>query len=519
MTRLTKLYKWLLYLLPGVLCFSYYPVIRLGDADTMNLELSLPLIWLVVFDVVACVLLARRHLLVRKLGKWWLWLLLPGFATLSLLWTPNLLRGLLTVGILWLIYFAGYAMWQMRSVVKDVGFRHTWWRVFFGSYLVACVWCVIQCIVDLAGASREASLMCAGCTYGMFGFPHPNGFAIEPQFMGNLLLAPAIAAGWLTIAGPVAISRSWPCPSGLSTGGRSRPKGRAPWADGTNSRAAALRDATSPRYWRHPLLASLLFFVFSSAIFLTFSRGAIYALVVAVIFVTVYEAVRQKTWKICKTLLIVAVAFVCTLCVQGVMAAVSPTNDTFGSGVAKVLNHLSLGIIDVRGEKPAQSEEGGSELVSEVTEGNVEEAVFDGYVEESTEARVKLSSAAVEVWQKSPATALAGVGIGGAGQALYVNNLTLSPKEIVQNEYASLLLETGLIGVALLVLTVILAVRVVQKTSATAMLLGLMVAYGITLCFFAGLPNALHIYLLMPLFIVLLYGKDTYKDLRKKAVS
>ena len=80
MTRLTKLYKWLLYLLPGVLCFSYYPVIRLGDADTMNLELSLPLIWLVVFDVVACVLLARRHLLVRKLGKWWLWqhLLLMG---------------------------------------------------------------------------------------------------------------------------------------------------------------------------------------------------------------------------------------------------------------------------------------------------------------------------------------------------------------------------------------------------------------------------------------------------------
>ena len=468
MTRLAKLYKWLLYLLPGVLCFSYYPVIRLGDADTMNLELSLPLIWLVVFDVVACVLLARRHLLVRKLGKWWLWLLLPGFATLSLLWTSNLLRGLLTVGILWLIYFAGYAMWQMRSVVKDVGFRHKWWRVFFGSYLVVCVWCVIQCIVDLAGASREASLMCAGCTYGMFGFPHPNGFAIEPQFMGNLLLAPAIVSMWFGLKNKKFLG---------------------------------------------------LFFVFSSAIFLTFSRGAIYALVVAVIFVTVYEAVRQKTWKICKTLLIVAVAFVCTLCVQGVMAAVSPTNDTFGSGVAKVLNHLSLGIIDVRGEKPAQSEEGGSELVSEATEGNVEEAVFDGYVEESTEARVKLSSAAVEVWQKSPATVLAGVGIGGAGQALYVNNLTLSPKEIVQNEYASLLLETGLIGVALLVLTVILAVRVVQKTSATAMLLGLMVAYGITLCFFAGLPNALHIYLLMPLFIVLLYGKDAYKDLRKKAVS
>ena len=89
-----------------------------------------------------------------------------------------------------------------------------------------------------------------------------------------------------------------------------------------------------------------------------------------------------------------------------------------------------------------------------------------------------------------------GVGLGGAGQALYVNGLTSSPKEIVQNQYASLLLETGIIGVTLMIVSLIMIVKIAIKNQFSVGVLSLIVAYLVSLCFFAGLPNALHIYLL-----------------------
>ena len=43
MRFLRRAYFALLYALPAVLFFSYYPVIRLGSSASMNFELSLPL--------------------------------------------------------------------------------------------------------------------------------------------------------------------------------------------------------------------------------------------------------------------------------------------------------------------------------------------------------------------------------------------------------------------------------------------------------------------------------------------
>ena len=111
------------------------------------------------------------------------------------------------------------------------------------------------------------------------------------------------------------------------------------------------------------------------------------------------------------------------------------------------------------------------------------------------------------MWKQDFATMMFGVGIGGAGQALYVNGLSPAPKEIVQNQYASLLLETGLVGVALLILTMGLIIRAVYKNG---MVMTLIVAYAITLLFFSGLPNALQIYLL-PMLFTALCGKSSYR--------
>ncbi|MDO4526743.1 MAG: hypothetical protein Q4B87_01490, partial [Candidatus Saccharibacteria bacterium] len=100
------------------------------------------------------------------------------------------------------------------------------------------------------------------------------------------------------------------------------------------------------------------------------------------------------------------------------------------------------------------------------------------------------------VWRKDFKTIMVGVGIGGAGQAFYDNGLSPAPREIVQNEYASILLETGLVGFSLFVALIILVVRVFMKNKNAGMLLALMVAYGISLMFFSGLTNALQIVLM-----------------------
>ncbi len=474
--------RFLVYALPFALIFSYYPVITLGQSETMNLELSVPLIWLVVFDVLALYLMIRRKVLLAVFttcGRW-LWLLFPLFATISVIWSLNVWRGILVVGILWLIYLAVYGFLNLRDLFATDDFREKFWRAFFAATMFACGWCAMQCVLDLVGVSREGSLMCAGCVYQMFGFPHPNGFAIEPQFMGNLLLAPAIVAMWKILK----------------------------------------KDSLKFKWW-------LLFFVIVATLFLTFSRGAIYAFVVAMVFMMVWIGAQRKSWRgVGKMILTVATAFLFTLNAQGIMAAVSPTNDTYGSGVAKVLNHLSLGIIEVR-EKTVENIDDAKVEKAEANEENA--SVFDGYVEGSTDTRIRLSSAAGEVWAKNLATIWFGVGLGGAGEALYQNGLSPAPKEIVQNEYMSLLLEMGLMGISLFVLTLRLILRAIVrgvkvqsakeiktvkvkiatmkitmlKSETVPIVLTLMVAYGITLMFFSGLPNALHIYLLTGLIFVL----------------
>ncbi len=486
MVRISKFYRFLVYILPAVLFFSYYPVISLGSNASMNFEFSLPLIWLIIFDVLAFVILIKKKLMSGILKKWQ-WLLLPIFITVSILWSLNSLRGILTAGILWLIYFAVYAFWNLRSLFSEFGFKEKFWKVFFASSLVVCVWCLLQCILDLVGVGREASLMCAGCTYKMFGFPHPNGFAIEPQFMGNLLLAPTIISGILIATYPSGTFRA------------------------TRAESSCHSEYIATNIPLSKVQAISLFAVFTVTLFLTFSRGAIYAFIVAMIFMTAMKIVQTKKWKVLIVWPMILLAFIFTLSLQGIMAQVGSTKDTYMDGVTKALNHLSLGVIDVRVDENDDRQGDAEKTDALPSEDDAkEESIFDGYVEESTGTRMRLTNAAIEIWQKDFGTILFGVGIGGAGQALYANGLSSAPKEIIQNEYASLLLEIGLAGIILVIFTMVLVIRAVMKSSVMPIVSTLIVAYGITLLFFSGLPNALHIYLLPALFISL-YGKSSYR--------
>ena len=502
-----KLFRYLLYILPLVLCFSYYPLIKLGENETMYFELSLPLLFLVVFDIVGLFLTVKKYrekLFKMILGSIWWWMF-PFFVSFSAIWSLNPLRALLTVGVMWLLVFAVVFIYLLREYL-DSKFWVVFLRWFFASTLLVCFWCILQCILDVSGVSQDVSLLCDGCVSRMFGFPHPNGFAIEPQFMGNLLLAPINVVVWMIINNTCNTSGAslW-CNQRLYT------------------KASPLRRKNHRFFLDVPQYLQVLLFILSCTLFLTMSRGAIYACVVGLCFLFSFMYFRAKKTdrkKVCFSILksigVFIVAFLFTLNLQGILASVSPTQDTYGTGVAKVLNQLSLGVIDVRDETEKKTEkssdkEGASVENSEKTEGKTDgaengvvensgntttKAVFDGYVAESTDTRIRLSNAALTVWRKDFKTVMVGVGIGGAGQALFDNGFSPAPREIVQNEYVSLLLETGLIGVFLFVAMMILVIRVFLRNKNAGMLLALLVAYGVSLLFFSGLTNALQIVLL-----------------------
>lgn len=555
----------LVYLLPAALYCSYYPIIKLGETNSMNFELSLPLIWLVLFDATSFLALitvvrkkknatgisselslrgsgatarkSARHLR-RQAGatrpeqeglelisdkRFFLFSLFPFFATLSIFWSANPTRAILTAGIIWLVFFAVFSLIYVLPLLKLPGnFKRNCLRSFFIASVIACLICWIQCFLDIAGLARETTLMCRGCTYLSFGFPHPSGLAIEPQFMGNLLLAPTLTSLYLLIFN-------------VQSGGKK--KGLV-----------------------------MLCLLFSSTLFLTFSRGAIYAYAVALVIMLIF-AFRRHVFR--ASLVTIPIAtFLAITGIQGVFTVIGPTHGSFIDGVSKSIHQLSLGIIDIRPKSPSVSAEDLSETTSvgspeapespsdsgpsidqALTETTPEEPenvenqpYFEGYVAESTTARLNLNRAALDTWLSAPTSVLFGVGLGGAGTAMYLNSFITginSPKEIVQHQGFSLLLELGLVGVALAIFSLLVAffpqifsrrfldgkaakipksTQKFEKISETAknpskkappspfwrhpalpLLATLIVAYLVTLNFFSGLPNALQIYLMPPL--------------------
>ena len=53
MQKLLTVYKYFILLFPLAMFFSFRPWISLGTNETMNFEISLTMIWLVLFDVLS----------------------------------------------------------------------------------------------------------------------------------------------------------------------------------------------------------------------------------------------------------------------------------------------------------------------------------------------------------------------------------------------------------------------------------------------------------------------------------
>jgi hypothetical protein len=114
--------------------------------------------------------------------------------------------------------------------------------------------------------------------------------------------------------------------------------------------------------------------------------------------------------------------------------------------------------------------------------------------------RLKLSGLGLQSWVKSPERVVFGVGLGGSGVVLRQDFPTqVNEREIVQNEYAEVLLENGVIGMSLFIAIIAGLFWALRQTR---WLWAILVMFLIQWNFFSGYPNALHIYLVLILLLV-----------------
>ena len=530
-SSLSKIQKVMLLCLPFCLFFSYHPVIPIFSTSTTNFELSIPLLWLLIFAILSLpenvrlfiyslkiVIKTKSHVnktsrpssrhKTDKLYPHFLrlfTLIYPFFVTVNSIGSPNFLRAILTSGVIWCICLFLLTILQNISQYKtQIGKSFNKNLLIAGT--LASAFCWFQSILDIAGAPREFTFLCKGCTSTVFGFPHPNGFAIESQFMANLLLAPIFLSLFYLLE---------------------KPKNHSNKLNSDPYPASRLG---------HFLRFGLPLFLIAT-LYLTLSRGAIFSFWVSVFVLFIYQIVKLIKQKSCRREIlfrqplifsvVVFLPFFFTLSAQGLFTELGPTSHTFFDGVSTSVSQLSLGRIDLtkvfhktnENNKSHESHETNeshesnklhlSDLNTDAAASAQKAPQFTSYIEESTNIRLNLNRLALSSWRTSLRRMLAGVGLGAAGLTLYQEFPELgSPKEIIQNEYLAILYEQGICGVIMIICTAILFVLTYklhnknhEKTSIYGCVLAL--SFALTLCFFSGLPNALHIYLLTPLLFLL----------------
>ncbi|NCU29267.1 hypothetical protein EOM60_01505 [Candidatus Saccharibacteria bacterium] len=418
--------------LPVVVWFSYWPNIHFGRSDTMNFEISVVLIYCLVLALVGLPSVWRNRRELVKNRQIWLVSLLVIYAGATVLWSLNATRGFLTAGIIGVLYLIFLGFVARRQQLVKLAPRLI--RLTVGSAVVMSGLAIVQFLIGI-WLSGEATLLCAGCVSGQFGWPRPNVFAIEPQFFGSLLLPSLLIVSRQVLVKPV------------------------------NRRIA------------------LTLLLLQIVLLLTMSRGAIYAYLLGVLIIMVMNYRQVK--RIGQLMVVSLLALVISLSGQGLAAISSPSiSESFGGAVAKSINQLSLGVIDL-----------GQKSVPEPASSSGKEApAFDGYVEESTDIRLGRTEMALGAWRKDLSTMLFGVGLGGAGTAIsqaYPDQI--GAREIIQNEYVERLLERGLIGLMLFVVALVWLIR----RARSRWLMAIIVAFVFQWLFFSGYPNAFHIYLFM----------------------
>lgn len=424
----------------------------------MNYELSLTLIYVVILAIVGLPRVWHYRSELRQSRLVWPASVFVGWSGLCVIWSDNRTRGLLTFAVYATLYLVFLALVAERRLLCQLLPKLV--RVAIRATASACLLAIIQIILGtFIVTNRHALGLCAGCVAGQFGFIRPNLLAIEPQFLGSLLLAPLLYITYLI-----------------------------------------LREKHD--YAKQPLLLVLML----TTLWLTLSRGAIYAylasLVVMILLVRKWRRMLAVVGSVALSLVI------CLICQGALASANSRIDSSFTQAVSTSLNHLSMGIIRLPYQRKSPTS------LPSIPREHDKQPAYRGYVAESTNVRLSLTKTALAAWRSNRlGQQLFGTGLGSAGIVLARQTGSQYQKEIVQNEFVEVLLERGLVGLALLGGLVVLYGRLCfQRRDYLA--LAILVAYLTQWCFFSGLPNALHIYLVLALLSTkLLDGASAGKNL------
>ena len=277
-------------------------------------------------------------------------------------------------------------------------FIKNWILVATTASLAAIIQFIIVAFTDSAPILPAYNL-------GVFSFPRAHGFALEPLFFAQWLLVPLTYLLYR-----------------LSS-----------------------KDKPTPLY---VVALSILLL----ALWLTLARSAFIAMGVSA-FVLILFYRRKFSWdNILKTILAPAVAtFVLAMVLIGLSTVRNSTSgESFTNGVGRYLDHASLGVFNRTGAENAapavlNEETGESTFVG------VEEVDTVGVVEASTLGRIEVLRDALRVYRDSPSLVLFGMGKGRLGEELASRNpRKYLPNQATNNQYVEVVVETGLVGVALL---------------------------------------------------------------------
>ena len=443
-----------LFFTPFAMWFSYYPNFHFGKSAGANLEFSIALIYIVVLALSGIkTIYQHRKKLIKNNA-----VLLTGFFVfwnfLTILNTQNLLRTVLVSGV-WLVLWLVFLVFLSLSKNKIL-FQKIIKNFIFSSLVMACL-SILQVIY---GAWTDWGL-CAGCRAQGFGFVRPSVFAIEPQFFGSMLLTPIVLL---------------------------------------------MRKVFSKKASKFERI-TLWILLFS--LYLTLSRGAIFAAFFAILvlaFINQPFSKRKTLSNVIISMSFVFSSFLSGMIFHAIFTELNPRiSDGFYDSISKSVNQMSLGKISLpKIEKTGNHEINEPEIESnnlnskELTEKYVEKpkkAMFDGYVEKSTNERTKMSDLAIDTWLSNPFVVFFGVGSGASGTAILNSTRQIAnSSEIVQNEFLSILLELGFFG---FVIWLLIIFGIFRKTRKEKYIWSIFVAFLVQWIFFSGLPNALHIYLIL----------------------
>lgn len=341
-------------------------------------------------------------------------------------------------------------------------------RIFITSGMISGIVVSALSVGQLVMATlygQSAALLCNGCHADVFGFPRINLFAAEPQFLASSLLPAFFLAFFYSVSSKLA---------------------------------------------RWSLLLSSL------AIALTFSRGAIIAVVIGILTTLATSWIRRDMQRHGRAILISLAGCVIGF---GLLITSSIVNHPTSryithNTIVSMLEQLSLGVISI----PQKTATKGGDT-PQATVDDVQQPTSDfqpaGLVEASSNDRIEAARLALSGWSSSLRTVLFGTGLGNLGAYLQRQGYAVPNDQTVYIMYILLLSAIGLVGILPLLAVLMIGVWRYRKPTAPWGMTGLalLIAISVHFWFFGSLINAAHCFAWIG---VLLYDyRDSYaKKLR-----